>query len=174
MAAINLLPQDLVARSSIVKISGILGNIVTFGFAFFIIVAVGMGSLFIINSFRLKNLIQSQDALKANIKSLEATETRLVLVRDRVGKVKDVLDQESANNNLVSLDSLTQKIPVGVTLADAELSTKKSEMTFVTKDSLSLSQFMAELISANLYKSLDLTSFSFNPASGYSIGIRGQ
>src|SRR5258708_29120896 len=100
---INLLPTNLAAPSDVLKIVDNIKRIsVTIFIIFFIGVAIGGGLLFF--AFKNENELKTKNqGLEKNVKSLEQTEKKLVLIRDRIEKVKEVsgiLDQPPSINKL--------------------------------------------------------------------------
>src|SRR4030042_2652884 len=110
MAAINLLPKDLLPSAGLIKTAKLLKNLLTLGFGIFTIVLVGLVAFFVLNSISLRSSTARQEELKNSIKALEQTEQGLVLVKDRLTKVKEVLAKDSGaeeGDNPAKVSSLT-------------------------------------------------------------------
>lgn len=84
MANINLLPPDLIPKSSVIKFSNLILNLVYGGIALFLVLILGLVSLFILNSAKTKSLTASKNQLETVVKSYQETEQQMVLAKDRL------------------------------------------------------------------------------------------
>ena len=89
--AINLLPTDLSPKGPVIKLAKSLKNIAIAGFVVFIISLVSLIVFLLFISTNLSSSTARQEQLKTSIKSLEQTEQRLVMVKDRLKYTKQVL-----------------------------------------------------------------------------------
>lgn len=169
--AINLIPVDIAPKSSVAKIANFLKTASAVGLTIFILAGFGLTSFYLLNYFQLRGSLTRADNLKGAIASLQKTEADLVLVRDRLSKVKTVLSAESADQNLEAIATLFKQVPPGVTISDLNATTKKTEMSITAANSLALSQFMAQFISGGLFETINLKSFGFNPQGGYAVSF---
>lgn len=167
MAVINLLPRDISAKGPVVKISSLIKKLAVVSFVLFLLTALGMLVMFILNSVQIKSLNTSSEALKTSIKSLETTEAGLVLVKDRLAKAKEVLAGESGGDEAEGLASITSALPGSVVLSEAEISKDILNATFVASDSQGLTLLMAQIISQDAFARVELVSFNFSPSTGY-------
>ena len=168
---INLLPKDLSVSAPLVKTAALLRNLITLGFAVFVIVAIGFVAFFIINSLSLSNSLRTQAELETSIKSLEQTEQGLVLVKDRLTKINQLQVGESAKEESENLSRIfSQAAQIG-TLGEAVLEKDKLDTTFSVTSSTALSRLLASVVSAENYQRIELLSFSFNPNSGYLVSL---
>ena len=171
MPAINLLPTDLSPKGSIAKVSLVIKNVSIVGLVLVVTSAVGIIAFLIITSFQIRNSNTSQDQLKANIKSLEQTEQRLVLTKDRLKYAKEILGASTSIGAIEDLDLLFSVLPEEVEIREAQISATKSEMSIVSKSSSGLTKMLVSLLTTDYYKNIKLTSFSFNANSGYVVGV---
>lgn len=172
MPVINLLPTDLSPKSSIAKASQIIKNASIVGLVLVVISAVGIIAFLIINSFQIRNSNTAQDQLKAEIKSLEQTEQRLVLTKDRLKYAEEVLGKETAISAIEDLSLLVSRLPSDeVNLKESQISATKTEMSFIIKSSSALTKVLASLITTNYYEKIKLTAFAFNISSGYTVSV---
>jgi hypothetical protein len=167
MAAINLLPADISPKGPVVKISNLIKNLAVISFVLFLLTALGMLAVFVLNSVQIRSLNESSEELKTSIKSLETTEQGLVLVKDRLSKAKLVLADESGGDEVEGLGTVTSGLPESVALTEAVISKNVLDTTFIATDSQGLTALMARIISQEAFSKVDLVSFSFNPNTGY-------
>lgn len=171
MPVINLLPTDLSPKSSIAKASQVIKNVSIVGLVLVIVSAVGVIAFLIITSFQIRNSNAQQDQLKAGIKSLEQTEQRLVLTKDRLKHANEVLGKATAVGAIEDLNLLFSSLPENVQIRETKVTPSKTELSFVTKNSLDLTKALASLVTTDYYEKIKLTSFSFNISSGYRVSI---
>ena len=166
MAAINLLPTEISPKGPVAKISNLIKNFAVISFVLFLLTALGMLAVFVLNSVQIRSLNESSEALKTSIESLETTEQSLVLVRDRLTKVKLVLADKSGGDEAEGLGTVTSGLPASVALTEAVISKDVLDTTFVATDSQGLTALMARIISQEAISKVDLVSFSFNTNAG--------
>src|SRR3990172_9263227 len=159
MAAINLLPTELLPSAGLLRTARLLKTVLTVGFGIFVVVVLGLVGFFTVNALSLRSSNARQEELKASIKSFEQTEQGLVLVKDRLGKVKEVEAKENADNEIEALSSLFGQVPPGVSLSEAVVSKEELDATFVVGDSSVLGQFIAGIIFTQGFTKIDLLSF---------------
>ncbi|MFZ5932504.1 MAG: hypothetical protein ACOYT7_00230 [Patescibacteria group bacterium] len=165
--AINLLPTDLSPKGPIVKIATLLKNLAIVSFLTFFLAVLGMAAFFVLNSLTINSLSSRSEELKVSIKSLEATEQRLILVKDRLTKAKQVLGVESGLDEVDGLGKIVSGLSADVSLSEAIVAKDSLDTTFVASSSQGLTQLMAQVISQDAFKKVELVSFSFNPNAGY-------
>ena len=171
MASINLLPTNLLPNPSVLKLAELLKSLVTVFLALFVVVAAGISGYFLINSFTLDASLKSQDILKKSIQSMEQTEQSLLLVKDRLAKLKEIYANPSVKPDILALSKMLTVLPADASLTEADMGNNSLDTTFTVNNSLSLTQLMAVLIVQNTYPRVDLLSFSFNPTSGYVVSL---
>lgn len=171
MPAINLLPTDLSPKSSIARASQIIKNASIVGLVLVIVSAVGIIAYLTINSFQIRNSNAQQDQLKAGIKSLEQTEQRLVLTKDRLKYAEEVKGKETAVGALEDLSILVSRLPEGANIRETQISATKTELSLLAESSSVLTQVLAYLVTTDYYEKVKLTSFAFNISSGYVVGV---
>jgi len=171
MPAINLLPTDLSPKSSVARVSQVIKNIGIVALVVVVISALGLIGFFTYISFQLRSSTSNQEQLKANIQSLEQTEQRLVLTRDRLNNAKKVLANETAAGALEDIASLFSVLPAGVQIREADISASKTEMSLVANSSSGLAQTLASILATDYYENIKLSSFAFNSNVGYVLTL---
>ncbi len=169
--AINLLPTDLSPKGPVIKLARSLKNIAIAGFVVFIISLVSLIVFFLFISTQLSSSATRQEQLKTSIKSLEQTEQKLVMVKDRLKYIKQVLDKANAADDLGQLKALLLSLPESVSISQVNIVKDKVELTMLVTDSSGVSQSLATLMAAGLYEKIVLLSFGFNPNTGYFISL---
>jgi hypothetical protein len=168
---LNLLPPNY-------ALSGPVGQIVKFArplnvilLALFIITVLGMGGFFIFSSLSLKNLTASNDVLKNQIQGQSAAQQQMVLLKDRLGKIKTVQGVSTATKSLTSIDPFLALITGDSTLSELNVNSQKVTATIVFKSNSGLTNFLKSVSSSTDFSLVTLGTFSYNPTSGFQVGL---
>lgn len=172
MTAINLLPTDLSPRSSTVKVADTAKKIAIAIFALIVVFAIAAIIFFMTISVQIRNLSGKNEQLRASVSSLEETEQRLVLIRDRLKKVEAVQAKDTTSIQLEPLKEILPNFPPTVTLRELSVFSRETEMSFTINSSPDLARVLANIMAGDYYKRIELSSFSFNPSSGYFISLK--
>ena len=172
MVEINLLPQDLAARPSVVKTSRVVKQILTVGFIIFILAAVAISAFFIFYSREIGTSREKITELERGIKALEVTEQRLLLVKERLEKAKQVLGMDSSIDEVEALSSLLASLPEGVSISEVRILNEETRMSFGAPNTLVLSSVMKLMRESSSFKYIDMTAFSFSPETGFNVGLK--
>src|SRR5688572_16267945 len=127
---LNLLPPELTIDknlSATLKIARSVGVILI---AIFLIFVVAVSAIFIIMSVSLRNLNTDIESLTQRIALSQTSEQQIVLLKDRIGKIKTVQGFANASTNLVAIepflpvpssDSLVSELTVDAQKIDLSL-----------------------------------------------------
>jgi hypothetical protein len=172
MAQINLLPKDLAPKPSVVKASSAVKKLTTLGVILLIVSLVSSIGLFIVFSNQLRESTLRKAELEKNIKALQATEQRLVLIKDRLALINEVMGRESVADELTAISLLIGNLPEGVLIKQAKLEKSTTSTSFQAQDSLALAQMMSTVVALGQYKQVDLLSISYSPTAGFSADFK--
>jgi len=168
----NLLPPEYVVSGAVGKVLSIsrsLGVILLAGFIIFII---GLAGFFIISSIQLNSLTKRSDTLKAQISTREQSEQQLVLLKDRLKKIKTAQGMPSSDKNLSNLDPIIAAIPPNASLTELSADTQKVDVSISFRNNADLANFLKSISQIKTFKSALMTTFGFNPTSGYLVSVR--
>ena len=171
MKSVNLLPESLLTKGPTARLSQNLKNISLIGFILLIFLIIAGGGYLFFLSDEVKRADQTNEALKTSIRSLEETELKVVLIKDRVKKAGEVLAKESAHGTAQNLKILSTVIPDITNLTEAKLAKDLMESSFILTSSSSVAELLASVISLELYNKVQLKAFGFNPLAGYIISL---
>lgn len=169
---INLLPPDLASGASLSKISGFVKKLNLFLLSFLLVFGSGVAAFLSISSIQLGDLGRREASLKAQIIEMETTETRMILLKDRIGKIKIAKSSENVNTILDAISPLLAQVGADSTVPELNLDSQKIELSVNFESPASLSGFFRYLEGSTSFDSIVLTSFGFNPSTGYLVNLK--
>ena len=169
---INLLPGDLAPKASVLKLANTLKKLSFLGFSLFIVATLGAVAFFIYLKTEVGSLRSSQEQSKKTISSLEKTEQRIVLVRDRVQKAERIIKTAPTEKRLQALTTLVLRFPKNVIFTSVEILPERLDLTILAPDSSILKETMSSFADSDLFKKVDMISLGLNPKSGYIVNLQ--
>lgn len=169
---INLLPPELSSNKTLAKISKSVRSITLIALVVFIVTGLGILGIFIVSSLEVRSLTSRKDSLTAEIKARETTEQKLVLLKDRVAKIKVVKAAETAGDEVVGVSKVLSFLGGNSSVSELAFDAQKADLTILFKNSSDLGSFLKSMSDALPFKSVVLTSFGFNPSTGYLVSLR--
>lgn len=166
---VNLLPKELKPKKYIVKISKTLTSVALIALLVFITSAVVVTGVFFIVSNRLSDTAKKQEELTRQIHALEETEQKIVLIKDRLGKIDTSLSKNSASEKVDILESVIDMSEGFANVDGAELSDKQAKITVIVDGSLNLTKLLANMITLGGFKKVEMLSFKLNRARGFEL-----
>lgn len=164
-SAINLLPKDVrISESTRARARKIKQISITTAL-FFVTLAISLSLYNYYLNNQVKKLTQEGSDLRANIQALEGTEQRLVLYRDRILKLQNLLATQTVNKSLPLQKSTINEIQE-VDLETASLTESEQSLGVSSVASSSLRDYL-EKIEKLPYQSLTLKDITFNNVAGF-------
>lgn len=168
---VNLLPNELRVSGGVaqfLRISRMLGVI---ALAVFLVFGIGLGAFFAISTIELNNLNSTNDSLKSQLSVLSKTEAQLVVLKDRIAKIKIAEAIPSATKNLSDFNPFLSTLSPSTKVGELDVDPSKITVSMVFGSNSDLNAFVNSVSAATVFQNVTVSSFSFNPASGYLIGI---
>lgn len=169
---VNLLPENLVSKKGTTSAAKVIKSVTLVSLVSTVVLAIGLTSFFLISSFTLRSSEASLENLKTQIKSQETTEQKMVLLKDRLAKIKLTKGSTSLSKPLADIKPVLDTIPAEASLGELNVDAQRVDTTIVFRDSVSLTNFFGRLTTFKNFPQITLTSFGFNPTTGYLVGIR--
>lgn len=170
MAKINLLPPDLGPNASVLKFLSLAQKIaVLIGITFFIGGTLLAGYIVFLR-MEITASEKSSQAFKSSITALTTTEQKLFLLKERVGNIKKLLAKQTQGEPLANSRELLLNHQ-GVILTKVSTSLGKLTISGSSPNTSSLGDFFESIFADNNFKNVKLTSFLFNPKSGYLFSL---
>ncbi len=169
---INLLPIELSPSRGAAKFAKTLNRITIIVTGIFLFISL-VGVIFIVFfSIQIGSSVTKQTTLKSNIQSLEGTEQKLFLIKDRIDKIKFALASKNAEDALeIMVNQPLSNLPSTVSVNSVQIDSTTTKFSVLSTDSLGMATFLNTLVTSGIYKNLTLTSFVFNPERGYVITL---
>lgn len=168
---LNLLPPELAVDK---RTGGILKSIRAFNLiliAFFIVFTIGLSVYFVFTSVILKNKLASVESLKGKIKTLQTSEQQIVLLKDRIKKIVSAQNKPSAIKNLDMSGSVLSTLSGDSQITEMNVDIGKIVFLISFRTTSDLTNFFENLSKTTTFKSAILSSFGFNPLTGYLAGV---
>jgi hypothetical protein len=169
---LNLLPQGTSVTGTLGKVLKTTKMLGVIFIAFFLIFTLGISAFLIISTISLRNLNSDIDSLKSQISTLESTEQQAVLLKDRLAKIKTALAVPSSIKNLDGANPYISNLPPTASLTELNIDPQKVDFSIQFGSSNDLSVFLRDLSDTKNFPVGVLTSYSFNPITGYLISVR--
>lgn len=169
---LNLLPQELSGNTPLGKAQAGIKKATYILIPLFLIFAAGLLIFYAVLSYQIAGATDKLEGLKAEIKDKETTEQKLVLVRDRISKVKLTKNSPAATKRIANMGALLAIIPPDSTIGELSLDSGKTEISVIFKSTAGMTLFFENLAKITGYKAIDMTSFGFSPTNGYLISLR--
>ncbi|KKQ51094.1 hypothetical protein A2865_00025 [Candidatus Woesebacteria bacterium RIFCSPHIGHO2_01_FULL_39_17] len=167
--AINLLVQELKPKAYVVNFAKILKKLALVTLLIFLVGVTLLVGIITIFSQRTKTAFSNQESLKREIKALQETEQRIVLIKDRIDKVESVYKKENAGDGVSSLREIIRVIPEGVLIQAYNLEADNLEVTLAADSLSNLAKFVSGIINLESFEKIVLKSLEFDSTKGYVI-----
>lgn len=174
MEKINLIPADLRVGGTTNKVSKTLNQltVIMAGISVFAIIAI-LGFFFFYSS-ELKKATLASDGLKKQISSLEQSEQKLIFAKDRLEKISQVKNMDTALEEIAGFNLLYSflKIHEDMSVTDVSMDTKKLEISILSTSLGSITSFYEFLdVNKKEFERVSVSIFSFNPSAGYILNL---
>lgn len=174
---INLLPPGFGITGTLGKILKLTRMLGVIGLALFLFFALGISAFFISSTMTLNGLNSDNGSLKDQIKTLQSSEQQVVLLKDRIGKINTVLGLPDAIKTLNIIEPFISNLSASSSLSQLDIDPIKIDLSLQFSSTADTSAFikslsnMKSLPDSKVFTSVVLTSFGYNPISGYLVGV---
>ncbi len=173
MRKINLIPKELSVPPQIVKTSAIISKISIFLGILLVITILTTIGILIFYSFKLNDLKFAENNLKQRVGSLQQSEQRLFLAKDRIAKITKIRANESLSDDVLEFRKFSDAMAGNpdVSFSEISLDSKSSEISLISRTTNALSLIFSFLKATKTYENISLSSLGFNPGSGYILSL---
>lgn len=174
MNKINLLPDSVRIKPSTVRTAELFKKLYIIIFVIlFITIATSVG-LFYMYHVRLNEADDRQATIKRQIKALEETEQRLILVKDRLSKVEQISKTKNAEKELEGFNYLIDNKGVPVSMEQMNADNQELNIKFKSNSSVDILDFLNLVKDSEEFKVLTVQSMQFTPKGGFETEILFQ
>ncbi|MDP3994290.1 MAG: hypothetical protein Q8P91_00475 [bacterium] len=170
MTTINLLPDDFSSKGG-VKIARVIKKILIPVFAVFFISVAAMSGIIIVLNSNLKRVTDNQEILINSIKNLEKTERGMLLLQERLSKIKNILATDSSKGKITQNLQDVLGRSSGVTVSEIKLNADKINLGVEAVTSDQVGEFLSQILEDPLFQEVVLTDFTFSQEGGYRLGL---
>lgn len=171
MAGVNLLPQELKPTGYILKVSKIMRRIVIIGLVVFFVFFAAYGALVYGIGSRTKVIKASQTSLESKIKTLQDTEQRLVLIKDRLTKISQVSMYQNISKEIKLLEEINSSIPSGVEISKVDILPGTIKLSLTAADSNLIKNAILTLNNPDQFVTFEIIALRYKGSSGYEMEI---
>jgi len=169
---INLLPEDHVKDKKAKRISRIVRTGTLAILALFILIGGAEAGILYYLSQQLDDLAQEQSNIKLSIANLESTEQNLVLIKDRVQKIQELLNNRPDEEIISKQKLITNALLTNLSVKSIVIRPPDYNIEITAASSLSVADLFQELSQKPGFDSLVLETTSFNPYEGYVLNLK--
>ena len=170
---INLLPTDITGSKNVIQTSKRITQISMVLGVLFLFTGIVGGIYTIYLQGQISTSQAQQENLISQIQSLSESEQQYTLVRDRVDKIKPIIEKKGVDDYIVDLENLVQFTPSNTDVTEVDFSDNEIELTYVVRNSADLISIFASFV-GNSYENFIVEEFSYNPVVGYIVNVRSK
>ncbi|MEK7168971.1 MAG: hypothetical protein AAB778_03095 [Patescibacteria group bacterium] len=164
----NLIPSDMAVPAAAVKLAKLLNKISTISALVLLLTILSVGGLFFYFSSENSKQATRIFSLKAKINSLQQNEQKLILAKDRLAKIALIQQSKSVNKEILRFKEFSNLVSTsGSKVTEASLGSKGTEVTLLSENSEILAQILKPLSEFIDYKTVILSSLSYNAGTGF-------
>ncbi|MBN1168784.1 hypothetical protein JXA63_02740 [Candidatus Woesebacteria bacterium] len=171
MTKINLLPDSFRVKSSSVRTAELLKKIYAILFVIVIIAMSTSIGLFYMYKTRVGEAEERKISLERQIKALEETEQRLILVQDRLSKVQQISEIKDVNEGLGVFEFVLDNSESKIIIGNVTVGEKSIEMQVSSESTLDTFQFISMLKDSQEFSDITVLSMNFSPRQGFATNI---
>lgn len=169
--SVNLLPQELRPKGYLVKLSKTIKKFALLATVVMLVTASVVLASYLLLKYQISSSIKKQNELKGNIKALEQTEQKIILIRDRLDKIGEIESTENIKGGVGILDDVLRTVQENVFFKEVELKPANAQIVIVAGNSLELTRFLSNLMSQVNLVRIDLVSLEYSPTKGYEMKL---
>jgi hypothetical protein len=169
--SINLLPDELKPNSTTLKASKKLRKVSILMLTVFVIAGLVVGGVVLVFSNLISLSDKKQATLKSEITALEQTETRLVLIKDRLGKIGRLEQEDLLDKKIGILRGVIERTGELVVISDIVVDKDGISLTAAFANSIQLGRFLADLNTNDDLSNIRMDDIKYFSDRGYEITL---
>jgi hypothetical protein len=169
---INLLPESKKSNSSSAKIGSSIKKLSKL--VLFIVLAgvLAWGGSTAYLSIQQNMFSSSKDKLESEVSTLQTTEQKMTLVRDRLKKSGRVLATRSAGTTTSLLEEIQRNLSPDLTIIESKLESDSLTLVMQTTESKFIGEFIRKYSNAGSYSRIDLVDATYDSEQKYTVELK--
>ena len=167
---IDLLPAESKIKGGYLKAAKLAKSINLIFFSAFLVIGLLLAIYVVFLSVMLKNTKRDNDFLISEIKKYQTSEQKIVLLKDRLSKIKTLLKLDTASDLLNKIKPIMGQLTQDATITNLKIQPEGASVSMVFKTSGAFGQFLSSQEEGK-FKSLTIDTVSFNPAIGFLVNL---
>ena len=168
---LNLLPSDYEVSDSVAKLIKSARQLNVILLAIFFAGALSMAGFFVFSAISLQNLNTQNTNIRNQIQVQQTAQQQVVLLKDRLSKIKRVQAVPGAAQNLTAISPLIGSVSDSGSVSELNVSPQKTSMSLTFRTNSDLVSFIKTLNGNTNFSSITMDSFSYNPTTGYLVSF---
>jgi hypothetical protein len=168
---LNLLPENARLTGPVAQLVKFTRPLNIILLALFFVMALGMGGFFIFSFFSLQSLTSVNSDLESQIQNESTAQQQIVLLKDRISKIKAVQKLPEASKNLNKVSPLVELVSGSSYISELDIDSQKIGTSIVFRSNSDLTSFLEKLSEDTNYLSVSLDTFNYSPSTGYQTDI---
>jgi len=168
---LNLLPSELSVSKNLNSFLKTLRALGVIGVAAFLVFALGLGVFFIVSTISLNGINANVTKLRSQVSALQKSEQQIILLKDRIAKIASIKTMPNSLPGLTAIKPFLSDLSDNSSINEMSISPTAITLSENIKTKADISSFIKSFQSSDVFKSVSLTSFNFNPSNGYSVEI---
>jgi hypothetical protein len=169
MEGFNLLPADLAPKPEILKVSKILSKISIVGYSIFIVSLILTIGIFIYFKNEYDATLARNLDIKDSIQAMRETEKSLILVQDRLDKIKVINTSNQTSSKIASLADIYERMDEveNAYILSFSIDDKFLVLDVSVNNSDTFEDFSQFLKERFEFKAIEIEDFTFDRNKGY-------
>lgn len=168
---INLLPQELKPNKTVLKTAKQLSKTTWIISAILSLVLLAVGGVYYYYSKKTQDSVTKQTELRSKIRALEDTEQRLVLIKDRIGKIIKINSNGTIAEETGVVEKVLAVLPEDAVIGNIAIDRDLVRLSVSTTNLTSAGKYISTVTNIPGVKYVNLISFDFSPNNGYTVDI---
>lgn len=167
-----MISQASKVDQEVVKKTNNLGSVLKLLIVLLIVSVLTALSVYGIIFYRLREIRAEHTKLKQELQTLEKSEQRFILLRDRLGKIAKVQTQANTKDEIQISRELVENLQTPTRITDLTITQGSVEAEISTDSSLNITKAFAYLVGSGKYSRVSMLSFDYNPTTAYKVNLQ--
>lgn len=168
---INLLPKEERVKRNVNSSSKTISSATVFFFVVGLLLIIGGSVLIYTQKRAVDNLTQTRQELLAQVETFSSQEQQLVLLKDRVAVVNEILSASSSHETFQLHETLYGLMPEGVTLSEQRIGDNVNLYTFQSPSAVLMKNYIETVLQSPEFTYVEMNQLTYTPFTGYQVEL---